>query len=557
MSLIDDLESSIDILELVSRYTKLKKSWMNYKSVCPFPGHNEKTASFMVSPSKQLAYCFWCHKGWAALKFVMDIENIDFKEAVNILSGYAWIKLNSFNHSEDILKKNIYSIYKDISNYYISALNNNLDVKKYLFDRNLSEDAIKKFLIWYSDSGLSLYNFLKNKGYKDDLINEAKVFSDFNNKKDKFINRIIFPIQNIRWDIVAFTARIIWKWEPKYINSIASNIYDKSSILYGLYSAKSEIIKKDFVIITEWQMDTISMQSNGFLNTVCVSWTALTQKHLTSIKRLTNKIYLCFDWDQAGKKATDLAIDIVKNKGFELKIIDLVDWKDPDEIIKSWEDFWEYIKMAKTPIAYYIDKTNFNIDSIEDKKKILNEILEILNTYFDNIEQDTYLKELSKRLDLREYIIYDTFNRIKLNNHNNNSFEDNKFTQSVYSAEDLAIWYIIIDTKYLNIVKDKIFWFEYINNDLTWFINDKNYINSIMLDKKNKYKSIAMQIEFENESKNDEIVLLDLYKIIKKINNNTYKKVSDDLKSKISTWDEGVLEKYSKIILEAKRMGIK
>jgi DNA primase len=268
--------------------------------VCPFPGHSEKTPSFMVSPPKQLAYCFWCHKwGWA-VKFVMDIENCEFKEAIEILGNFTWIQVNTnFDKEKFEAQKNIYSLYKAAVDYYKKALKNYPEVKKYLSDRWLSSEIIEKFHFGYSDSWLELYNYLKNKWFEDSLIEESKIFVDVRNKKDKFINRIIFPIQNLRWDFVAFTARILWNWEPKYINSPASKYYDKSAILYWLFDAKTAITKNDFVIVTEWQMDTISLQAAWFFNTVAVSGTALTEKHLWILKRLTKKIYLCFDWDKA------------------------------------------------------------------------------------------------------------------------------------------------------------------------------------------------------------------------------------------------------------------
>ncbi|PZM86622.1 DNA primase, partial [Candidatus Gracilibacteria bacterium] len=157
MGIVEELEGAIDMVDLVGRYTKLKKSGTNYKALCPFPGHNEKTPSFMVSPTKQIGYCFGCHKGGGAVKFIMDIENCSFKEAIEILSNFTGIKVNS-NFSEENFKekKNMYSLYKDATNYYKSALKNYPEIKKYLYDRGLNEDIINNFHIGYSDSGIEL-----------------------------------------------------------------------------------------------------------------------------------------------------------------------------------------------------------------------------------------------------------------------------------------------------------------------------------------------------------------------------------------------------------------
>ena len=209
MWIVEDLESSIDIVELVKRYANLKKAWANYKALCPFPWHNEHTPSFLVSPSKQIGYCFWCHRwGWP-LKFIMDIENCSFKEAVEILSSITWVKVKWYDFSQEQVKKNIYWVFKDIVNYYKKSLNASMEIQKYLFDRWLTKESIEKYEFGYADSWIELYNYLIWKWYNDDLIAQTNVFLDLKTKKDKFIWRIIFPIKNIRWDIVGLPARLL------------------------------------------------------------------------------------------------------------------------------------------------------------------------------------------------------------------------------------------------------------------------------------------------------------------------------------------------------------
>ncbi len=554
MGIVEELENSIDIVELVWRYTKLKKAGANFKAVCPFPGHTEKTPSFMVSPSKQLAYCFWCHKWWWPLKFIMDIENIEFKEAIQILAEHTWKKLEWFNPQENKIQKNMYSLYRDATNYYKQALKNNPTIIKYLYDRWLKNEIIEKFNFWYADSGIWLYNYLKEKGYEDNIIFDSKIFVDIKNRKDKFIWRIIFPIQNLRWDFVAFTARIIWSWEPKYLNSPATPWFDKSSILYWLYQAKSEIVKKDFVIITEWQMDTIAMQSHWFLNTVAVSWTALTEKHLTIIKRLTHKIFLCFDWDQAWAKATKLAIETIKNKDLEVKIIDLEQWKDPDDLLKSGKNFNDYINNALSPIWYYIKKSNFNLNSIEDKKKLLLELLKIIKSFSDPIEKDFYLKEISDKLNITETLIYDAFNRLKTDK---NREKMNNSTTS-FDSQDLAIWYLLLNNEeYNKTIKENIIFKEAIKNDFKLLIKDKNKINDFPLNKKDTYNAISMKIETDNKEKTKEHIKEEILKIVKKINLESYKKITEKLKEKMNSWDNNAFLQYTEIIKTAKKYGIK
>ena len=556
MWLIDDLENSTDIVELVSKYTRLKKAWTNYKTVCPFPWHSEKTPSFVVSPSKQLAYCFWCHKWWWALKFIMDIENCEFKEAMEILSGITWKKIEWFNFNPEKAKitKNLYSVFKDVVNYYKASLKKYPEIEKYLYDRWLKKETIEKFNFWYADSWIELYNYLKQKWYDDKIISETNIFLDIKTKKDKFIWRVIFPLQNIRGDFIALAWRIIKDWEPKYLNSPASKIYDKSSILYWLYEARSQITKEDFVIITEGYMDTISLQEAGFFNTVAVSWTALTEKHITILKRLTNKIYLCFDNDKAWENATKLSLEMLKNRWVEVKIITLKWVKDPDEAIKKWKDFKTFIEDALSPIWYYIEKSNFKTDSIDEKKKLLSELIEILKSYSDNIEKSFYLKEIAEKLDIKESIIYDAFNKNRFKESDKNQ-ESRSYK---YSPSEIAIWIILLNNKNASLFKEKLIFEEEICKDLREVIEkgDK-FLKELELEKKEKYRWISLELEDKDKQINKEPIDSTIENLSKQINLETYKKLTKKLKEQMASWDNESLKKYSEVIKKAKQVGIK
>lgn len=556
MGISEELEAAIDIVELVGKYASLKKAGVNYKSVCPFPGHSEKTPSFMVSPSKQIAYCFGCHKWGGPIKFLMDIENCEFKEAIEILWGYTGIAVNTnFNKEKHEAKKNIYSLYKDAVNYYKGALKKYPEVKKYIFDRWLNEKIMDDFHFGYADSWVELYNYLKNKWYDDDLISQSNIFLDIKTRKDKFINRLIFPIQNARWDFVAFTARIIWVWEPKYLNSPASDLYDKSNILYWLYNARTAISKEDFIIITEWQMDTIALQAAWFFNTVAVSGSALTDKHLTLIKRLTKKVYLCFDGDSAWDKATKSALEKMKNSWFEVKIIALPKGKDPDDIIRSGKDFKEFIDNAITPIWYYIKKSNFDLNSIEEKKKILTELLDIVKSYSDNIEKDFYLKEISILLDINQNIIYDMFNRIK---YTSNSSKDNKIQKDKITSEEIAIWYCISNENNIKYFNKHILFKDWLWKTFQKILEEWiNYINSLELNKKERLRWISLKIDSDNIHANKEHTDEELHKIVDWINREIYKKLVTILKKEMNEGNSDAFLKYSKLISEAKKNGIK
>lgn len=558
MSIYDEIESKIDIVDLVWKYTKLKKNWANYKALCPFPGHNEKTPSFVVSPSKQIWYCFGCHRwGWA-IKFIMDIENCTFKEAVEILASQLGIKIQWIDPEKEKIMKNIYSLFKDIWTYYQNSLKKYPEIMEYLLKRWLSEESIEKFKLWYADSGLDLYRYLKEKWYDDEAIEQTNVFLNIRDKKDKFIGRIIFPIKNQRWDTVAFAGRIIDKWEPKYLNSPASTIYDKSNILFALFEAKSEITKKDFIIITEWYMDTISLHQYNFKNAVAVSGTALTDKHIDVIKRLTKKIYLCFDRDNAGKNATKLAIENLKNKEIELKIIKLEDWKDPDEILKKWWDFEKMIHSALSPITYYIRelKADYNLNSIEEKRKFLREILHILKSYNDSIEIDFYLKEIASELDIDKKIVSDEFRNTKLARREKKEvFKKNDSLQ--ITAEDQAIGYILSDENLAEIVANKLIFPEHTSKNLISVIEEwKDFLNKLPLEEKEKYRWLEIEIENYIDGKTPDKIIIDLEKILDKINKDTYKKIELDLKSKMTS-NPDYIKDYMELLSLWKKHNIK
>jgi len=557
LSIVEELENAIDVVELVQKYTSIKKAGTNFKWLCPFPGHSEKTASFMVSPAKQMAYCFGCHKGWWALKFVMDIENCEFKEAIEILGNLTWIAVNTnFDKEKYAVKKNMYSLYKDATNYYSEALKRYPEIKKYLYDRWINDESIKNFHLWYSDNWIWLYNYLKEKWYEENQIKSSNIFVDVKSRKDKFIWRVIFPIQNARWDFVAFTWRITTSWEPKYLNSPASDIYDKSSILYWLYTARGSVTKEWYIIITEWNADAVALQQYNIFNSVAVSGTALTEKHLTIIKRLTHKIFLCFDNDNAWEKATKLSIELLKNYGVEVKIILLKWWKDPDDILqKSWKEAFEkLINEAVTPIWYYIKKSNFNLNSIEDKKNLLALLLDIVKSYSNSIEKDYYLKEISTLLDINQKIIYDSFNRIReIRKKRPKSLDKVHFT-----SECLAIWHIIFNEDNLKILKENIIFPDNIWEDLKSFLESpEKTLKSFELEKKERYKWLALRIEEEDKVRTEENKDDVIIKLAKKINIDLFKKISNELKNKMNSWDEVAFLEYSKLINTAKKHNIK
>ncbi len=555
MTFIDDLEQSIDIVDLVWRYTRLKKAGTSYKALCPFPGHSEKTPSFVVSPVKQIAYCFGCHKGWWPVKFIMDMESSEFREAVQILWNITGREIQGFTESKETIqiKKNLYSLYKDASTYYQNSLKENPEIKKYLMDRGLSEEDIINFWFGYADSGINLYNYLKQKWYEDDQIGQSQIFLDLRTKKDKFIGRVIFPIENLRWDTVAFAGRIIGKWEPKYLNSPASDIYDKSSILYGLYKARKVVTQKDQIIITEWYMDTIALHKFGFLQTVAVSGTALTEKHITIIKRLTHKIYLCFDNDKAWEQATKSSLELLKNNGLEVKIIEIQWAKDPDEYLENGWDFQERINAAVSPIEYLIKNTNYNLESIDEKRKFLTEIFETISSYSDNIEQDMYLQEIAKISKTPLKLIYEMY---KQRGGVRKKEEAPIIPTSQFSLDDVIISYLYEDPSFTELIESQILFPEAKSRQLDESLRDTaKYFSSIDLETKEKLKALSFQNsqKYVSPEEKKDALLASLVQF----NRVSYKKLSDKYKSELAAWDQDALKKYSELLQIAKKHNLK
>ena len=555
MGFIEDLENSIDIVELVGRYAKLKKAGTNYKALCPFPGHSEKTPSFVVSPVKQIGYCFGCHKWGGPVKFIMDMENSEFREAVQILGNITGREIQWFTENKEKIeiKKNLYSLYKDTTSYYKKSLEKHPEIKKYLMERGLWENDILKFHFGYADSGVSLYNFLKEKWYDDEQIGKSGIFIDIRTKKDKFIGRVIFPIQNLRWDFVAFAGRIVGQWEPKYLNSPVSDIYDKSSILYGLYDARSTITKVDQIIITEWYMDTIALHRAGFFQTVAVSGTALTEKHITIIKRLTHKVYLCFDNDKAGDQATRSSLEILKNKGLEVRIIILVWAKDPDEYLEKEKGFGELIDTALSPIAYLIEKNNYDLSSIDEKKKFLTEILEMIKSYSDSIEQDMYLKELSRVSDTPVTIIYEMFRKTKSPKKDPESEETE---ETLITTEDLVIALIYENQKRVPLILEALVFDLPETSPLKRALdNTTSFFEKLDMTSKEKYKALAFQSS--EKAGTEEEKLWELTKTLESMNKNLYRELVSTYKQMMKDGDDSALTKYTELLQTAKKHNIK
>lgn len=428
----DEIKSKLSVVEVVGEYVQLKKlSNSTFRGLCPF--HNEKSPSFMVSEDKQIYHCFGCGAGGDMFRFIEKIENVEFIEALKILAKKANIELTfekSKHSKEEKSRKEILKELLDLScNYYNYILLNKEEGKEvlnYLKKRGLDESDIKKFRLGSSPNLWgSLYNFLKSRNYKDEDMFLAGLIIKNNSGSyyDRFRNRVMYSIFDTHGDVVGFGARILSdnKNEPKYINSPQTEVYDKSSILFGLNFAKQDIQKKKFAIIVEGYMDCITCHKYGFENVVASSGTALTEGQVKLLKRYTSDVYFCFDSDLAGINATERGIDVALENEINLKIISLrnTKYKDPDECIKNDIKEWEKaIDNALPFLDFYFNELESDVKNKTNPKELrekTNIFLEKLSKIKSKVEIDLWTKKIARLIDVDQSIINDELKSINAN----------------------------------------------------------------------------------------------------------------------------------------------
>lgn len=435
--ILQEIKDKLDIVEVISSYVPLKKSGLNFRTVCPF--HNEKTPSFNVSPQKQIWHCFGCSLGGDVFGFVMRIENIEFRDALKMLAERAGVELPRYSREskEQVdAREQFLRINKFAAAFYHKTLvdqKNAEPARVYLNERGLKPATIKQWQIGFApDDFHSLELALNKKKVLPAHALSAGVLAKNERGQiyDRFRGRITFPIFNYYGDAVGFSARIMPDTKPaagtsisksgsgetgytvsktaefkaaKYINSPETPIYSKSKILFGLNFAKEDIRRNNNVVIVEGQMDAISAHQAGFKNTVASSGTALTEEHLNLLGRLTKNLIFCFDADSAGQAAARRVGELALGKGFSVKIVIISGGKDPDEIIRNNPQQWqEQVSQAVWFIDYYLDQASqkFQFDSVEQKKYIRAMIVPLLPRIQDAIELDHYIKKIADRFNI-------------------------------------------------------------------------------------------------------------------------------------------------------------
>ena len=408
---VEEVRQRNDVVDIISSYVNLKRGGSNYVGLCPF--HNEKTASFSVSPGKQMYYCFGCGAGGNVFTFLMEYENLTFVEALEQLAEKAGMELPQKGDSLADRKRRdtrdaILEVNKLAANYFFAKLKSDRGKigYDYLTERGLTPETIVKFGLGFSDKNSGeLYRYMKSKGYSDEVLKQTGLFT-YDEKRgvyDKFWNRVMYPILDRNNRVIAFGGRVMGDAKPKYLNSPETLVFDKSRNLYGLNFVRGK--QSDGMIICEGYMDVIALHQAGFTNAVASLGTAFTSQHCSLLKRYTDVVYLCYDSDGAGVAAAMRAIPMLKEADIRVKVIDMRPYKDPDEFMKalSPEEFKNRISEAKTSFFYEVDhmKQEYDMNDPESKTKFMNEVAKKCLTFDNEIERNNYMEAFAREYGVR------------------------------------------------------------------------------------------------------------------------------------------------------------
>ena len=422
--IIDEVRSKNDIVDVISQYVVLKRSGRNFFGLCPF--HKEKSPSFSVSPDKQIFHCFGCGVGGNVFHFVSKIENINFRETVEMLAEKAGVQLPTLENDIDNktleLKKKVYEINQIAAEFYHQNLYDTAKAKpaqEYVKKRKLDNKTLKNFLIGYAGNYNELYQLLKQKGYTEEEILASSLVKKMPDGKyiDSFRKRLMFPIQDVRNCVIAFGGRVLDDSKPKYINSPENIVYSKGRHLFGLNVAKREEAKMKRIIIVEGYMDAISLHQRGIHNAVASLGTALTEAQGHLLRNNSEQVIIGYDADGAGQAATMRGLEILQSMGCDIRILQIEGAKDPDEFVVKYgpERFQKQVDKAISLVEYKVKvlRATLNIEQTNDKIKFLKEIAKVLSQIDNEIEREVYADKISREYQISKEAIYAEIEKLK------------------------------------------------------------------------------------------------------------------------------------------------
>lgn len=538
--LINEIQRQNDIIDVISRYVSLTKRGKNYFGLCPF--HDDHNASMSVSPDKQIFKCFSCGKSGNVFSFVSEYNHISFYEAIILLGND-----KGYNIKANVTQENKYTKEYEIYNYAVKIYQNNLNSAlgqsaiQYLQQRQIDRETIKKFKIGLSLNKSMLTDYLLKKGYQLDRLIDLGITNE--NNKDKFLNRIMFPLFDLKGNPIAFSGRIYnSKDNSKYINTMETEIFKKGSILYNYHNAKDDLKKTDYVIVMEGFMDVIRASTIGINNCVATMGTAFTKEHILLLKKMTNKIILCFDGDKAGEEATISSLNLLEGSNLDVKIIRLPEDLDPDEYILKYgkNSFHLQIDKSMNSIDFRMNllKKNKDLTNINDISKYIDEAIKELAKTSDEVLTELTLKKLSDSYNIE----YQTLKN-KFNNYSNIKnvvkkeevvFKKERLKQH-QKAEYYLIYYMLNNNDLISLIESKIVYFtdnliRYLYNEIIYYyhkygvVSTSSFITYIaskeeLIEMLNKIIAFVDKEEYTDEEINDYILVVNNYLKKEKIKN--------------------------------------
>ncbi len=406
MDAVEDIKSRLNIEDVISEYVALKRAGRNFKGLSPFSA--EKTPSFMVSPEKGIWHDFSSGKGGNMFSFVMEMEGLDFKGALELLARKAGVDLSQYQTGRSAetgkLKERLYDALERAAKFYQVQFSKNQVALEYIFkQRQFSKDIALSFKIGYSpNNGTALFDYLTRQGFSEDELQKAGLITKrYRGVGDMFRGRIMIPLQDAQGRVIGFTARLLDDDPnaPKYINTPHTPLYDKGRHIYGLHLAKEAIRKNNYAVLVEGNLDVIAAHQAGTTQTVATAGTALTEMHLKGISRFTGDVRLAFDQDKAGQAAAERAIPIASKVGVSLSMVNIPTGKDPDELIKKDLAAWEQaIAKPQYALDWLIEryKQELDIDSAVGKRQFSDVLLAVIRQLPDSVEQDHYIQIIAK-----------------------------------------------------------------------------------------------------------------------------------------------------------------
>ncbi|MCX6701842.1 MAG: DNA primase [Candidatus Zambryskibacteria bacterium] len=420
-SSVDQIKSKIDIVTLISSYIKLEKAGTNFKGKCPF--HNEKTPSFFVSPDRGTYYCFGCQAKGDIFTFVQEFEGLDFIGSLKVLADRAGVVLEHYNAGEKTEKQHLHSVLEQAVFFYEKKLSENKEAQDYLYGRGVTDRTIKDFRIGFASAEWrDLFEYLLERGVTEKdmlLVGLIKQKEGTDSYYDTFRGRIMFPINDSSGRVVGFSGRALNPDEkiPKYLNSPETILFNKSEILFGLDKAKKDIRLKDYSILVEGQMDLIMLHQVGITNAVASSGTALTENHLIKLCRLSNRIIMSYDGDNAGFSASNRSSQLALSLGMELKLAVMPEGKDPADLAKEdVEKLKECLRNSKHIIDFYIDTLlSRNLESRKLGQEIRKHVLPFVALLTSTIEKAHFIKSIAQKTFIKEEALWEDLKQVGVN----------------------------------------------------------------------------------------------------------------------------------------------